>query len=140
MRTLKFITNQLKIGDYLLIGCLLVTASVYIFHEKMHLWGNSGSVGEPYAIISVDGKPDQTVELTEEERYIEISTSRGYDRLRVRNNGIEVVKSDCPEKICFTYGLIQKPGETIICLPLRMVVTIKSTGKPVQNQVDAVVN
>nr|WP_278428711.1 MULTISPECIES: NusG domain II-containing protein [Caldanaerobacter] len=33
--------------------------------------------------------------------------------------------SECPDKICMKEGFIDKPGQSIICLPFRIVVEIQ---------------
>lgn len=66
------------------------------------------------------------VKLTNETQIIKVKTERGYDILKVRDTGIEVIESDYPQKVCFSFGLISKPSELIICLPLRMIVEVES--------------
>ncbi|WCF10965.1 NusG domain II-containing protein [Paenibacillus thiaminolyticus] len=131
---------KLKTGDYILISILLLVAvmiyGVYAlqpFHEEM-------PAGEAHAQIQVDGEIYQTVKLTKETQWIEIRTDRGYDVLRVRDYGIEVVESDCPQKICFTFGHITKKNEAIICLPLRMYITIISDTPSHPDELDAIVS
>lgn len=97
------------------------------------------SPNEAYAQIQVDGEIYKTVKLTKETQWIEIKTNRGYDLLRIRDFGIEVVESDCPEKICFTFGHITKSNEVIICLPLRMSITIISDTPSDADEVDAII-
>ncbi|MGG3456230.1 NusG domain II-containing protein [Paenibacillus rhizolycopersici] len=82
---------------------------------------------DDYATIRVDNKVFITVKLTAEPQIIEVKTETGYDILKVHDKGIEVIESDCPQKICFTFGLISKPKEVIICLPLRMLIEVNGT-------------
>ncbi|MNO30709.1 hypothetical protein D3C76_206540 [compost metagenome] len=132
------IEHKLKKGDLILIALILFLALI--------LWGGRSLLdrqnvinGNSIATINVDGEVYKTVELTKETQYLEIRTERGYDILKIHDNGIEVVESDCPQKICFTFGFIQKPSETIICIPLRMYIEIKGDPGPANHEVDAIV-
>lgn len=136
---MKLNTMKFKKGDYILIAVLLVVAvaihGFYAFQKSPEEIPR----GETYAQIKVNGEIYQTVKLTQETQMIKIRTKRGYDLLRVRDFGIEVVESDCPEKICFTFGHIRKSNEEIICLPLRMHITIVG-GEPSDDELDAIVS
>lgn len=48
----------------------------------------------------------------------------GVMELRVANNGVQVVHSDCPERICIKQGAISRRGQVIVCVPNRMIATI----------------
>ncbi|WP_152394255.1 NusG domain II-containing protein [Paenibacillus guangzhouensis] len=92
--------NQIKFkkGDVIFISILLIVAAIIYGICTLQLFPEEISQGETYAQIQLDGKVHKTVKLTEETQWIEIHTNRGYDLLRVRDYGIEVVESDCPEK------------------------------------------
>ena len=34
-------------------------------------------------------------------------------------------EADCPDQICYSPEFVSKPGETIVCLPHRVVVEVK---------------
>ncbi|MEN2984045.1 MAG: NusG domain II-containing protein [Dictyoglomaceae bacterium] len=40
--------------------------------------------------------------------------------------GIKMISSPCPDKICIKQGWINKIGETIVCLPNRVVLRLES--------------
>lgn len=131
---------KLKKGDCVLISLALIVAAIIYVAYALNQPADEVAQGESYAQIQLDGEIYKTVKLTKETQMIEIRTDRGYDILRVRDYGIEVVESDCPDKICFTYGLITKPNEEIICLPLHMLITIVSDGPsdPDPDELDAI--
>lgn len=112
-------------GDMAVLAVLLAAGSAFFIYWNTHRQESGKAVaGSTYATIKLDGKLYRTVALTKETQDIEIQTKRGYDLLRISDYGIEVIKSDCPEKICMTYGHIHNPGQMIICLPNRMVVEV----------------
>lgn len=133
--------RSFKQGDLLLIAGVLTAALILIGIRWMngHPEGADQISEGYYATIKVDNEIFRTVQLTREPQYIEVRTERGYDLLKVHDYGIEVVESDCPQKICFTFGHITKPGEVIICLPLRMIIEVSGhapeTG--IETEIDA---
>ncbi|WP_019638900.1 NusG domain II-containing protein [Paenibacillus fonticola] len=131
---------KIQKGDYALILALLLIAAIMYGYNLLRPMHEQIMPGEAYAQIQVDGEIYQTVKLTKETQWIEIKTDRGYDRLRVRDYGIEVVESDCPEKICFTFGHITQSREVIICLPLRMYITIIRDAPSGEDELDAIVS
>jgi hypothetical protein len=41
-----------------------------------------------------------------------------------------VEAADCPDKLCVSHREIFREGESIVCLPHRVVVTVTKGGKP----------
>ncbi|NWL88445.1 hypothetical protein DMN77_12700 [Paenibacillus sp. 79R4] len=133
------IHRTFKQGDLVLIAVILSIA-LLILGARWVLGSSEATVnptGNYHATIKVDNKIYKTVELTAETQYVEVQTSRGYDRLKIHDYGIEVIESDCPQKICFTFGQITKPGDVIICLPLRMIIEIGGQAPDSQTEIDA---
>lgn len=129
----------MKRGDILLIGLIVVIAAAFLVPRWF-----AGESSEKYhnetriAKISVDGKLLRTVELTGEEQEIEIKTEYGYNLLKVHDYGIEMIDADCPDKVCYTFGFIERNGGTIVCLPNKLLVEIE--GAPGEgDEVDAIV-
>ena len=46
----------------------------------------------------------------------------------VQGGSLWVEEADCPDKICEKTGKIRKAGQTIVCLPNRVVIRIKGKG------------
>ncbi len=44
----------------------------------------------------------------------------------VRGKGVHMVLSPCPDKLCIRQGFIKKIGESIVCLPNRVVITLEA--------------
>lgn len=45
--------------------------------------------------------------------------------LVIRDGTAQVVEASCPDQICVRQGAIQYAGESIVCLPHRLVVTVQ---------------
>jgi len=64
------------------------------------------------------------------------TTTLGKMVLEVRNGRIRVAESDCPNKICCYEGWISRPGQSLVCLPNRVLIEIPS--KPGNEEYDTV--
>lgn len=73
--------------------------------------------------ISVDGEIIETLRMNHDTEYIVDSTS-GKNTIMIKNGVVSVSYADCPDKICVKHNPISKAGETIICLPHKLVVEI----------------
>ena len=75
------------------------------------------------AVITVDG--DVRAELPlDKSGIVPIETEWGYNIVTVEDGKVFVVEADCRDQICVDHKKIEKTGETIVCLPHKMVVEI----------------
>jgi hypothetical protein len=92
---------------------------------------------QPYRAIEAaiyhDGKIHQHVALDKNQ---EIRLLKGKMLIEIKDKKLRVKKSECPRQLCVNVGWIRFTGETIICVPYKTLIEIKSTGAPL---VDAVV-
>ena len=51
----------------------------------------------------------------------------GTNHIVIQDNAVYMSDADCPDKLCVHTGTIHKTGETIVCLPHRVVVEITGT-------------
>lgn len=105
-------------SDLMLIALLLLLSLLPLLLR----YGETS--GRLYAEISVDGKILQRVPLVGRQS-IPIETPDGHNLLRVEEGGIIVEKADCADKVCMRIGAIRRPGETIACLPHKLLIEIK---------------
>ena len=112
----------LKKADLLIIVPLLVLgfASLLVI---ISLNGKKGNTVE----ISVDGKPYGEYSLLED-RTFEISTEYGSNTVCISGGKVCISESDCPNHDCERFGKISAPGQTITCLPHRLVLAV--SGEP----------
>ena len=75
-------------------------------------------------VVSIDG---ETVERMPLERYEGGSyESRGYTvRVAAEGGAVRVAESDCPNQDCIHTGAISRAGQSIVCLPARVAVTLE---------------
>lgn len=80
------------------------------------------------AEISVDGKTVMELDLSEDQVLTVDGASGGYNRIQVRDGAVSVLEASCPDKVCVHTGTVRYPGETIVCLPNRMIITVIQGG------------
>ena len=71
--------------------------------------------------VSVDGVECGIYSLSEER---EISLNGGTNILKIEGGKAFIVSADCPDRTCVNTGKISKVGQSIICLPNKVTVTV----------------
>lgn len=107
---------------YALVLTLLVTS--------FFVWGRAlGDTGE-FAIISINGHEKMRLPLSVDAE----KTVEGFAGLNctvcIKEGAASVTEADCPDKLCVDHSPISRSGESIVCLPARITVTISSTEAP----------
>ncbi len=101
---------------FLIIG---LGTLVYIqFHGKSGAEVKVSVNNKEYGVYSLD--KDQTITIGEDD----------WENILVIKDGkANMTKADCPDKICVNHAAISKKGETIVCLPHKVVVEVINQGK-----------
>ncbi|MCJ7645376.1 NusG domain II-containing protein [bacterium] len=115
-------------NDGILIFGLVTVAS--IFFVRLFFISSEGSE----ALIKVGNSTVQRLSLRMD-KMINVEGEKGRVVIEVKDGGVRVVESSCLQKICVNTGRINRPGQNIICLPNKVLVTIE--GKE-SSKVDAV--
>lgn len=121
---------KLKRQDIILVVIILIFAVCsYILINVLN--------NEPaaYVRISVNGTEVKKLSLDENQEY-KVETENGYNIVEVNDGKVRIKKADCSNQTCVNLGTISKNGQTIICLPHKVEITIVSDEKP---EVDAIV-
>ncbi|MBO4848014.1 MAG: NusG domain II-containing protein [Clostridia bacterium] len=78
-----------------------------------------------FAVVEIDGKETARYPLGDD-MSVEIVTGDGHvNTLVIAGGRASVVSADCPDKLCVKQPAISRTGETIICLPHRLVIRIE---------------
>lgn len=121
--------KRLMNKDVLLILTILAAALLaYVLHE---IFG-SGSAGS--VTVKVNGVIEGSYSLSED-RVIEING--GTNHLEIHNGKADMTEADCPDKLCVNQKPISRQGESIICLPNKVIVEVEGGG---ESEYDAVTN
>lgn len=77
-------------------------------------------------VISVDGAIIKEFPLNQDIDFVIESSNGGTNRLIIEDGQAFISEASCPDKRCMLKGAIHEKGEEpIVCLPNRVVVTIK---------------
>lgn len=86
---------------------------------------NGTSTGSGELVIYQNGKIIKNVSLNHRE-IIRLPVGRSEISIEVNpEQGVRMLDSSCPAKICVHNGWIRKPSETIICLPNKVLLEIE---------------
>ena len=86
------------------------------------------------AAVTVDGQLVLTVPLTREAT-VTVGENRGFRNVvEVSGGRVRVLDADCPDRLCVRQGWIRYSGESIVCLPHKLVVTVRGS----EHDLDAV--
>ena len=116
----------MKKGDKIVVIILLIT--VIISFSAILIYKNVIQGSENIAIIKSDGNIIRTIDLNKmvEPEEFTIKTDKGnYNTILVKHNSISVKDADCLHKECVKSGSISEPGEVIVCLPNKLIISIK---------------
>lgn len=126
--TKKFYKNDI----FLILFFLIIGLGAFAF---MQFHGKSGAEvkvsvnNKEYGIYSLD--KDQTITIGE---------GSWQNILVIKNGKANMTKADCPDKICVNHAAISKKGETIVCLPHKVVVEVinEADTQKNENQIDII--
>jgi len=82
--------------------------------------------GAKYAVVYVDGNEYGRYSLNKDEKQIiEISSSFGRNVIEIEKGKVLVLETTCPDKTEINAGAISKSGQSLVCLPNRLVISIE---------------
>lgn len=76
-----------------------------------------------FALIKIDGVIIRELDLTEEKTFV-IESGGGKNIVEIKSGAVSVIAADCPDKICIRRGAIKNIGETIACVPHKLLIEI----------------
>lgn len=114
-------------GDKVLIVVVVILTLFSLGFIKRQAFSNENK----FVSIQVNGKEIKKVIFDKKiiGKKIPIESKYGFNLIEIDDEKVRVIEADCPDKIDVKQGYISKIGETIICLPNRMVVEIKGVKK-----------
>ncbi|MGD9475130.1 MAG: NusG domain II-containing protein [Eubacteriaceae bacterium] len=106
--------KEMMIVGVLILISLLGMGAFYLYHMTdsnllVRVSVNGQTIGE----YPLDEDLNQSFE-----------TDDGYNVLTISNGKADITEADCPDQICVKTYPISSPGETIVCLPHKLVVEI----------------
>ncbi len=120
----------LKPIDLILIAVLLLGGAGFWFYT-------GHSTKSATAVIYIGGEIYQKIELEKLEKPYELELPcEPKATLLIENGTVCFYEADCSDKVCVNTGKLSKRGDTAVCLPAGVVVTVEN-GE--ESQVDVIV-
>ncbi len=115
--------KEMKKNDMVLISIILVAAIACLL--GMRIWQKNNTKGDAAAVVTIDGNVYGEYPLSEDyEERIELPDG-SYNVLTIKDGFAQVSEASCPDQICVHHNHIKYSGESIVCLPNKLVVTVK---------------
>ena len=117
-------------GDKVLIGIVVILTLLSLGFIKRQAFSNENK----FISIQVNGEQVKKIIFDKNiiGKEIAIESKYGYNLIELGDEKVRVIEADCPDEIDVKQGFISKIGESIICLPNRMVIEIKGMEKDEQ--------
>ncbi|MBQ6848407.1 MAG: NusG domain II-containing protein [Clostridia bacterium] len=104
-------------NDIMLVSIILVVALILFLFFKFSL--KTGDM----VVISINGETAFKLPLnTDTEKTVK--SELGENVILIKGGIAQIISADCRDKICVHHEAISKSGETIVCLPHKLVVVI----------------
>ena len=116
----KIEKKRLRRNDVIFIAALL--AVVAIAGACLYFFRGEGDT----VTVSVDGKVIATYPLAVDRTEDILTGENGLNRLVIRDGKAWVETASCPDGICAAHKPIHREGESIVCLPNKVVVTVQT--------------
>lgn len=75
--------------------------------------------------VQVDGCTELELPLGEDARILLGEGGEFTNLLVIENGAARIVEASCPDQICVNHGAIRYAGESIVCLPHKLVVSVE---------------
>jgi len=88
------------------------------------------------AVVSHNGtvlKRVNLTTLTKTKHYTYREKDGHYNTITFKPKKVAITKANCSDQVCVRRGWIHKPGQTIVCLPHKLLVEIKSSNGHVKS-------
>ena len=105
-------------NDIILLAAVIIVAAL--------IWGFTRITQKDgaYAVVTVDGAVYGVYPL-DTDTEIRIGDNESYNLLVIKDGKAEVTEASCPDKLCVKQGEAEYDGQSIICLPNKVVVEIR---------------
>ena len=119
-------------NDYLLLIFLLFISSMGFF---LH---GQNTIAPSTVIIQQEEKIIKEIPLNSitKEEILNIPSMHGEVKIKITPTSAAIIESPCPDKICVKAKEITSQGESIVCLPEQILVTMRNPGK--EGEIDAI--
>ena len=104
---------------------ILIIAAVSVSAVGIFLFKAFGARGETVRVTD-NGEVVAEYDLSEDREIVLKTENGGENTLVIKGGSVDVVSASCPDKICCNHRPIDREGESIICLPNKLVVSVEN--------------
>ena len=137
---MKKLLKMVKPGDFIIVALLIVLSflplAIFTYQNKA-----SADKDTLHVVISADGEVVHEMELKNDHtrEVYEYVDDHGHENTIVREGQIVyMADANCIDLLCVQQGEITEVGETIVCLPNRVLVEITSDAASPDSGVDVI--
>ena len=109
----------MKKVDLIIAAAVIAVAAVLYFSGILRP-GEKGA----RAVVTVDGKTYGEYDLSEDTSVTVEIPGGGYNSFVIKDGKADMTEADCRDHICVDHKPINLDGETIVCLPHKLVIEI----------------
>ncbi|MBP2031871.1 hypothetical protein J2Z42_000536 [Clostridium algifaecis] len=107
----------------IIIVLLVIISTVGLFAYKNH-----SNTSDKIATIKQNGKIIKTIDLNNVSGTQEFTIKYNgihYNKIKVEKGKIAIIDADCPDKVCVKTGWLSETGQSSVCLPHKLIVSIE---------------
>lgn len=123
-------------ADVILL-CVFLLAAALLFARPFLMQSRNANASDKEVNIRQDGKVVGTYPLNRNQE-IKLDSSGRHNIVKIQNGAVSMEESSCKNQVCVDQGKISSVGQSIICLPNRVVVEITGNGKTKGKEDDGV--
>jgi hypothetical protein len=131
LASLREVAGWTTTGDRVLIALLLVASAVGA------VWVGRAPEGG-LAIVQSDDRIEGEYPLTEPRR-LRVTGPLGETEITIEDGAARIVASPCPRKECVRMGAARRTGQTIVCVPNKVIVRVEGE-RAGSDDVDAILH
>lgn len=110
----------MKINDLYIIAAVVALAAALWLGQRFFLSAEGNRI-----LVTENGEMEGTYSLSED-RVLEFTDKNGGKNvLTIKEGKAWMSDADCPDKLCMKQNTITKTGESIICLPHKLVIEVQ---------------
>lgn len=118
--------KNIKIKNDIILICAIIAIAFICFSAYYIFYSKDGT----YVQISVDSKVYKTLPLDKDTTITINGVNDGINILQIKDGAASITDADCPDMLCVKQKKIYHNGETLICLPHKVVVAVISDQTP----------
>ncbi|RBR28285.1 hypothetical protein EB18_00444 [Enterococcus cecorum] len=121
---------RMKFGDLILIVLFLLASFLPLVFFHVQQSNENNVVTTKYAIVKIKGKEVERFDLTKKQHILKTyyPNKKQYNIIEIYHGRIRVKDDNSPDQIAVRTGWIDTIGQTSICLPHQLIITIEQEG------------